>query len=65
MAENKIRKVRLDLLLLERYLVSSREEAKIFIIEGKVFVNNQREDKLTYNEILDIKSKAIFESGII
>lgn len=43
--ENKIKKMRLDLLLVEQGLVNSREEGKTLILEGKVFVNNQREDK--------------------
>ncbi len=38
-------KERLDMLLLSRGLATSREKAKAMIMEGKVFVNDQREDK--------------------
>lgn len=38
-------KKRLDVLLVERGLAPSRERAKAYIMEGKVFVANQREDK--------------------
>ncbi len=38
-------KERLDLLLVSRGLAPSREKAKAMIMEGKVFVNNEREDK--------------------
>lgn len=38
-------KERLDLLLVKRNLVSSREKAKAIIMTGQVFVNGQREDK--------------------
>ena len=38
-------KVRLDILIFERGLASSRERAKTLIMEGRVFVNGQREDK--------------------
>lgn len=38
-------KERLDVLLVNRGLAPSREKAKAFIMEGKVFVKNQREDK--------------------
>lgn len=38
-------KVRLDVLLVSRGLVESREKAKAIIMEGKVFVKGQREDK--------------------
>ena len=38
-------KERLDLLLVERKLAPSREKAKTMIMEGNVFVDNQREDK--------------------
>lgn len=38
-------KQRLDLLLVERKLALSREKAKTMIMEGNVFVDNQREDK--------------------
>ena len=38
-------KKRLDVLLVEKGLAPSREKAKAYIMEGKVFVENQREDK--------------------
>ena len=38
-------KERLDLLLVNRGLAPSREKAKTMIMEGNVFVNNNREDK--------------------
>ena len=38
-------KERLDILLVQRGLAPSREKAKSMIMEGNVFVNNNREDK--------------------
>ncbi len=38
-------KERLDILLVNRGLAPSREKAKTMIMEGNVFVNNNREDK--------------------
>ncbi|MCR5670613.1 MAG: TlyA family RNA methyltransferase [Butyrivibrio sp.] len=38
-------KLRLDVLLVNRGLATSREKAKSFIMAGEVFVNGQREDK--------------------
>ena len=38
-------KERLDLLLVKRGLAPSREKAKTMIMEGNVFVENEREDK--------------------
>lgn len=38
-------KERLDQLVVKRNLAPSREKAKALIMEGKIFVNNQREDK--------------------
>ena len=42
---NKIKKIRLDLYLVENGIFESREKARIAIMEGNVFVNNQKEDK--------------------
>ena len=38
-------KERLDVLLLQNHLASSREQAKALIMAGQVYVNNQKEDK--------------------
>lgn len=38
-------KERLDVLLVNRGFAPSREKAKTMIMEGNVFVNNNREDK--------------------
>ena len=43
--KEKPKKIRLDMLLVERGLASSREKAKAVIMAGDVFVNGQREDK--------------------
>ncbi len=42
---NKVKKERLDILLVEKGLVSSRERAKSSIMAGLVFVDGQRVDK--------------------
>ena len=47
-------KKRLDVLLVERGLAPSREKAKIMIMEGNVFVENQREDKAGTNFSEDV-----------
>ena len=39
------KKERLDILLVEKGIITSRERAKACIMEGKVFVDNQRVDK--------------------
>ena len=41
----KKEKKRLDVLLVERGLASSREKAKALIMAGIVYVNNNKEDK--------------------
>lgn len=43
--KEKPKKIRLDMLLVERGLAPSREKAKAIIMAGDVFVNGQREDK--------------------
>ena len=42
-------KERLDVLLVNRGLATSREKAKAMIMEGNVFVDGQREDKAGTN----------------
>ena len=44
-SDNKTTKKRLDILLTERGLASSREKAKAIIMSGIVFVDGEREDK--------------------
>lgn len=53
-----MKKERLDLLLVNKGLASSREKAKAIIMSGLVFVNGQREDKAgsTFDE-----EKAVIE----
>lgn len=50
-------KKRLDVILLEKGLSESRERAKTVIMEGCVYVNNQKSDKpgMTYNEDCNIE----------
>ena len=50
-------KKRLDSMVFERGLAESREKAKILIMEGLVFVDNQKSDKpgTTYNEDCNIE----------
>ena len=52
-----MKKVRLDVLLVERFLAESREKAKAIIMSGNVFVEGQREDKAgtTFNENVNIE----------
>lgn len=52
-------KERLDVLLLKRNLVESREKAKAIIMSGNVFVNGQREDKAgsTFADTVEIEVK--------
>lgn len=52
-------KERLDVLLVKRNLVESREKAKAIIMTGNVFVNDQREDKAgsTFKEDVTIEIK--------
>ena len=44
-SQQKILKKRLDILLVEKGYYDTREKARIAIMEGKILVNNQKEDK--------------------
>ena len=52
-------KERLDVLLVKRNLVGSREKAKAVIMSGHVFVDGQREDKAgtTFSDEVQIEIK--------
>ena len=52
-------KERLDILLVQKGLVPSREKAKAMIMEGNVFINNNREDKAgtMFDESVEIEIK--------
>lgn len=52
-------KERLDVLLVQRGLAPSREKAKAMIMEGNVFVANNREDKAgtMFDETVEIEIK--------
>ena len=56
-------KKRLDVLLVEKGLAPSREKAKAYIMEGKVFVENQREDKpgtnFDENSLIELHGKKL------
>jgi len=54
-------KERLDILLVQKGLAPSREKAKAMIMEGNVFINNNREDKAgtMFDESVEIELKAI------
>ncbi len=54
-------KERLDVLLVKRNLIESREKAKAIIMSGNVFVDGQREDKAgsTFAETVAIEVKGI------
>ena len=45
MTLGKSKKIRLDVYLVENSYFDSREKARIAIMEGNVYVNNQKEDK--------------------
>ena len=57
MSKVKEKKERLDVLLVKRGLMPSREKAKAVIMAGEVFVDNQREDKAgqTFPESVQIE----------
>lgn len=61
MPEGKSKKERLDVLLVNRGLVESREKAKAVIMTGDVFVDNQREDKagqkFSEQAVIEIRGK--------
>ena len=56
-------KERLEVLLVKKGLAPSREKAKTMIMEGNVFVNNQREDKAGTNipedAVIEIKGNTL------
>ena len=45
MSSEKVKKIRLDVYLVDNSYFDSREKARIAIMEGNVYVNNQKEDK--------------------
>jgi 23S rRNA (cytidine1920-2'-O)/16S rRNA (cytidine1409-2'-O)-methyltransferase len=55
MEDKKMKKERLDVLLVERGLIESREKAKRIIMSGNVFVNEQLVDKP--GKLVDVESK--------
>ncbi len=61
MPNEKIKKERLDVLLVNRGLAESREKAKAVIMTGNVFVENRREDKagqkFPENAAIEVKGK--------
>lgn len=65
MAEERrgLKKERLDVLLVNRGMVESREKAKAIIMTGNVFVDHQREDKagqkFPENAYIEIKGKKL------
>lgn len=42
---DKVKKIRLDVYLVENNFFTSREKARVAIMEGLIYVNNQKEDK--------------------
>ena len=57
-------KERLDVLLVKRNLVGSREKAKAVIMSGNVFVDGQREDKAgtTFSDEVQIEDQRTYTS---
>lgn len=56
-------KERLDVILVQRGLIESREKAKTLIMTGNVFVNGQREDKAGTK--IDVKADVIIKNNPI
>lgn len=56
-------KERLDILLVEKNIFESRERAKLAIMEGLIFVNNQKEDKagtkVDVNSLIEYREKGL------
>ncbi len=59
-------KERLDVLLVKRNLIESREKARAIIMSGNVFVDGQREDKAgsTFAESVNIEVKGIISKYV-
>ena len=57
--QNKVKKERLDILLVNRGLAQSREKAKAIIMSGIVYVDGEKEDKAgtTFAENVNIEIK--------
>ena len=56
-------KKRLDILVYEKGFAESREKAKAMIMEGNVFINNNREDKAgtMFDESVEITEEVLRE----
>lgn len=56
-------KIRLDVALVERGLIESRERAKTTIMEGTVYVNSQKADKpgmqVTEKDVIEVRGKTL------
>ena len=61
--KNRMEKERLDLALVNRGLVNSREKGKALIMAGKVYVNQQKSDKpgtlVKASDLLTVKGEGL------